>query len=64
MAALARHRAMSGGRNRLLPPGQSALLIPKHPEVKALGLQIQKGNLQVIVAVEEIMYTDDLVFLY
>ena len=54
---------MPGGRNRWLPLGQLALLISKRPEIKALGLQIQKGNLQVIVAVEVRMYTDDLFFL-
>ena len=42
MVALARQRAKSGGRHRWLPPGQFALLISKHQEVRTLGLEIQK----------------------
>ena len=59
MVALARHRAKSGGRNRWLPPGQFALLIAKDPENKRLGLQTQKKNLEVIVAVENLLHTRD-----
>ena len=60
MAATARHRALSGGRFRHSCPGQFAALISKHPEIRDFALQVQKGNLAVIVAVENLLYDTDL----
>ena len=58
MVALARQRVKSEGRYRWLSPGQFALLLSKSPDLRAIALQTQKHNLEVLVAAEAKRYTD------